>query len=125
MCNNPREDTHNLSPCQHEEADTRLLLHAKDATIQGHNKVIVRTVDTDVVVLVLGMIQQLDLDELWVAFGAGKHLRYISVHAISEALGSERCRALPAFHAFTGCDQTSAFTGKGTKTGNHGKYWTM
>jgi hypothetical protein len=85
LCNNPREYTHNLLSCQHEEADTRLLMHAKDAANQGHNKVIVCTMDTDVVVLALGMIQQLYLDELWVAFGAGKNLIYISVHGISEA----------------------------------------
>ena len=32
---------------------------------------------------------------------------------IAASLGSERCEALPAFHALTGCDTTSRFGGKG------------
>ena len=33
----------NLSPCLHEEADTRLLLHAADAVKKGHRKLCVHT----------------------------------------------------------------------------------
>ena len=39
--------------------------------------------------------------------------RYINLSAISEALGQLVCDALPGFHAFTGCDYTSAFVRKG------------
>ena len=46
-------DLQNLAPCSHEEADTRLLLHARDAALKGYRKLIVRTVDTDVVVLAI------------------------------------------------------------------------
>ena len=40
-----------LSPCTHEEADTRMFLHAADAVQQGDRKILLRTVDTDVLLL--------------------------------------------------------------------------
>ena len=49
--NNDRTDAADLSPCMHEEADTTLLLHTADAARRGYTKVIVRTVDMDVVVI--------------------------------------------------------------------------
>jgi len=36
LLNSPREDISRLSPCAHEEADTRLLLHAADAAANGY-----------------------------------------------------------------------------------------
>ena len=38
-------------PCSQEEADTRMLLHVKDAMNCGFKSVMVRTVGTDVAVL--------------------------------------------------------------------------
>ena len=61
-------------------------------------------------------MKQMDGTELWIAFGVGKGFRYLSAHSVSHALGKEKSRSLPMFHAFTGCDQTSFFTGKGKKT---------
>ena len=40
-----------ISPCLQEEADTCLFLHAQDAHQKGHERIAIRTVDTDVVVL--------------------------------------------------------------------------
>ena len=34
---------------------------------------------------------------------------------MAEKLGPEMCEALPGLHAFTGCDSTSAFSGKGKR----------
>ena len=42
--------------------------------------------------------------------------RYIPVHDVTERLGPSVAKALPAFHALTGCDTTSAFFGKGKKS---------
>lgn len=39
-------DLHNLTPCNHEKADTRILLHVKHAAASGHHKIAIRTVDT-------------------------------------------------------------------------------
>ena len=75
-----------------------------------------RTVDTDVLVLAVSTVVFLEDTEIWVAFGTGKHLRYIPAHDIAKELGSEKARALPMFHAFTGCDTVSSFAGRGKKT---------
>jgi hypothetical protein len=51
-------------------------------------------------------------DHLWMTFGKGKDLRWIPIHDIVRSLGP-RSKAVPFFHAFTGCDTVSAFVGKG------------
>ena len=107
--NNDRTDAADLSPCTHEEADTRLLLHAADAARRGYTKVMVRTVDTEVVVIAVAKFQYLSLSELWIEFGVGKHLKYLPAHDISCSTGEEKSQALLALHAFIGCDQTSSF----------------
>ena len=53
-----------ICPSNHEEADTRMILHAANASENGMRKVILRTVDTDVVVIALGMFSSLNLTEL-------------------------------------------------------------
>ena len=58
QCTSPRE-TASLSPCTHEEADTRMLLHAADAVQQGDRKILLRTVDTDVLVLAVSVFHDL------------------------------------------------------------------
>ena len=45
----------------------------------------------------------------------GKNFQYLSVNAIHESLGESKARALPMFHAFSGCDTTSSFQGRGKK----------
>ena len=47
----------NLAPCTQKEADTRLLLHAADCVKQEHSIIIIRTSDTDVVVLAISLSQ--------------------------------------------------------------------
>ena len=44
-------NTVNLAPFTHEEEDTRMVLHAAEAVQEGHRKIVLRTVDTDVLVL--------------------------------------------------------------------------
>jgi len=105
-----------LSRCTHEEADTRLLLHASECGKNGMRKLMIRTVDTDVVVLAIVYFSQMSISELWIAFGNGKQFRYIPVHEIVNTLGEDKSKVLHVFHAFTGCDQTSAFQGRGKNT---------
>ena len=42
LCILARNDTANLAPCTHEEADTRMILHATDAVQEGHGKIVLR-----------------------------------------------------------------------------------
>jgi len=77
-------------------------------------------VDTDIVVVLTGMFHDLshinsDVD-LWVAYGVGKNYTHYSINAICARLGEPKSRSLPMFHAFSGCDTTSAFRGKGKKS---------
>lgn len=110
------DDKSQVEPCTHEEADTRVVLHVLDAAYQGHRNIMVRTVDTDIVVLILSKIHSIPINEVWISFGVGKHHRYISSHDIAAVLGPSKASALAMFHAFTGCDNTSFFAGKGKQT---------
>ena len=104
-----------LELCSHEEADTRILLHAAHVVGEGHQSLLFRTVDTDVVVLAVAKVQHLDVMGLWIAFGAGKNFRYISACTIASKLGLEKASALPFFHALTGCYTSSSFAGRGKR----------
>ena len=53
LCSRVHQDISALAPCSHEEADTRMFLLAKDAAEKGHRRIMLRTVDTDVVVVVV------------------------------------------------------------------------
>ncbi|KAJ8419194.1 hypothetical protein AAFF_G00006930 [Aldrovandia affinis] len=107
-----------VAPCSHEEADTRIFLHARHATEAGSKVIMVKASDTDVVVIavsVLQALQELGLQQLWVAFGQGQHLRWVPVHDLCCTL-AEKSKGMLFFHAFTGCDVISAFRGKGKKS---------
>ena len=45
-----------------------------------------------------------------------ERLRFIPIHRLHSSLGQPLCKALPAFHALTGCDSTSALQGIGKTT---------
>jgi hypothetical protein len=109
-------DLTTLQPCNHSEADTRILLHLAHAVQQGHTTAYVRTVDSDVVVLTVRFFDTLGLSELWVGFGTGKKYCDIPVHVLHSNLGPSKSLALPLFHSLTGCDTTSQFLGCGKKT---------
>ena len=93
-----------LSPCTHEEADTRMLLHAADGAKQGCKRILVRTVDTDVVVLAVSTANKLTCEQLIVLFGTGKTFCNLDATHMARKSGNDKCNALPAFHALTGCD---------------------
>ena len=99
LCSRVHQDA--LAPCSHEEADTRMFLHAKDAAEKDHRQIMLRTVDSDVVVLAVSTVVSMENTQLWIAFGTGKHLRYILAHEIATSLGADKPQALPMFHAFT------------------------
>ena len=91
--------------------------------MHGHHKIMILTVDTDVVLLAVSTAYALLAgDELWLAFGIGNSFRYVASHEIATGLGPEKARALPMFHALTGCDNVSSFAGHGKKTGAPGIY---
>ena len=56
-------NTETLFPSNHEEADTRIFLHAKHAADKGHRLVSIRTVDTDVVVIAIYVFRKLQITD--------------------------------------------------------------
>ena len=48
-----------MQRCDHEEADTRIAVHVLHALSKGHNQVLIRTLDTDVVVVMIGLFNEL------------------------------------------------------------------
>jgi len=104
-----------LSLCSdHEEADTRLLLHTKHAATT-HPRIVIQSPDTDVVVLSVAHFQDLPCHELWIKTGTRDKQRFIPIHSIHLSLGSTLAKSLLPFHALTGCDSTSSFSGIGKK----------
>jgi len=106
-----------LAPCNHEEADSRIMLHATHAAHNSHKKIFIRTVDTDFVVLAVALAHTLNEEtEVWLSFGTGKTFHFLAAHEIARALGPEKAQALPMFHALTGCNTVSCFAGHGKRT---------
>ena len=67
-----------MAPCNHDEADSRLFLHARHAVAKGHTSLIIKASDTDILVIAISIFQILNhigLEKLWVAFGQGATLR--------------------------------------------------
>ena len=77
-----------LFSSDHEEADTRMLLHAAHASQSGMEKVMIRTIDTDVVIIALSAFTSLNLSELWISFGTGNNHRQLSNRSIPKVLFS-------------------------------------
>ncbi len=84
----------------HEEADTRLILHAQHASTM-HSNVTIRSPDTDVFILLLAHKAEIG-SSLFFYTGSGNNRRLINVNEVNEQLGSCICNALIGFHAFTG-----------------------
>ena len=97
----------------HEEADTQIVLDAADATNKGYERLIIQCRDTDVLLLLLVFAEKLS-KEIWMQSGTAKKPRYIRVHDIK--LPPDILHGLLAYHAITGSDSTSQFTGIGKKT---------
>ena len=116
LCSSRRMQLSILEPCNHEETDTRLMVHVVDASFCGLQQILIRTNDTDVVVLAISIVNIIQTNELWVLYGTGKHTRYLPTHTIAATLGPDKASVLPLFHAFTGCDTVSSFGGRGKKT---------
>ena len=91
-----------------EEADSRIILHAAEAATAGYRHAIIASQDTDVLVMLIHFTQELP-DQVWMHVGTSKKRN--PVHEIRHTLSTEVKQSLPAFHAFTGCDTTSQFSG--------------
>ena len=110
-CQATHKDMGHLQSNQ-EEADTKMILHALDASANGATQLQIHSPDTDVFVLALRRYPELCEDTLFVT-GRGQHHRIIELKPIVQTLGPDKIAALPAFHALSGADNTGSFSGKG------------
>ena len=97
----------------HEEADTLLIYQAVLASQRNppDAEMVFFATDTDVLVLVIAnydlMLKNMSI------FMASAVIR---IEKLWTAIGTERAKALPAFHAFTCADSTGRFSGIGKET---------
>ena len=101
----------------HEEADTRMAFHLNFIDqFQEAKNVCIRTNDTDVLVIFLYHLTQGECDtNVWLDVGLNSNntRRFISINDLVPKIGRDVVQALPGIHAFTGCDYTASFHGKG------------
>ena len=95
-----------------KETDTRLLLHAARAARSQFVAVIIVSEDTDVLVLCLAFKSFIPSSML-IKCSSQTRVKFLDVSRMVERIGASTCKALPGFHAFTGCDTVSAFQGRG------------
>ena len=103
-----------VRPCEAEEADQRLVRHTLNLIHNGYTNILVRTIDTDVLVLLISQIGRVESNDVDIHAYLINSEIYYGIWAIIQELESNICRALPFFYALSGCDTVSSFYGKGT-----------
>ena len=111
QCQANHRDVSHLNS-QQEEADTKLILHAIDATTCGASTINIYSPDTDVFILALRRYPMLSRDTNFVT-GTGTKRRTIPLGPIYQTIGPDKAAALPGLHAFSGADNTGSFAGRG------------
>ena len=103
----------------HEEADSRLLLHVAHAASLGAQHCVVFSPDTDVFVLLVNHFSRLMMREIF--FKTGRRsinrdlTRYVPIHTVADTLSPESIRIMLSVYCLTGCDTCSSFHGIGKK----------
>lgn len=93
----------------HEEADTRLILHAVNSR---HKRVVLSAGDTDVFLLLVHHFDKIAAAECFMMAGTSKHRKYIPIHDVCSLLSMEERENILALHALSGCDTTSFLAGE-------------
>ena len=89
-----------------EQADTKIILHAVDASEKNYHRIVVYSKNTNDLLL----IYHQTAPEVWMNAGTMKKPRCIAVHAISNSMSPQLIRYLLSYHAITGSDSTSQFS---------------
>ena len=100
--------------CNHEEADTCIVLHVIHNNEYAQN-VVVLARDTDVLLLLLAHRNRIT-STVWIAAGTAKKPRFIPLSDVYSKLPEGSEKAILQFHAITGCDTTSYLFGHSKKT---------
>lgn len=104
--------------CDHEEADTRMILHANHAAVADFKHVTIRSQDTDAAVPCL--FQQRNIwAKLYLRMDKQGHERTLDISCIAEKIGQKKCDALVGLHAFTAATRQVHFMEKGKEALYH------
>lgn len=85
---------------------TRIIFHLSKAA--STSRALIKALDTDIIIILLGNIHKFPEMKVWMFDKS-----VVDCSKLATALGPDLCRALPGFHAFTGCDYMAAFFRKG------------
>ncbi len=99
----------------HEEADTRIILHTMHAFEHGYERALVRCRDTDVLILLIYFLGSIG-KQVWMIGGTAKNTKCYPIHEIAMQIPEAVLQSLIGFHALTGCDAVSSFTSYGKKS---------
>ena len=77
------------------------------------NRILIRTVDSDIIVIAVSIFQKREVSELWISYNTEAVHEYVPIHDLVSSLGPTKSLALPFFHTFTGYDTVTVFLGKG------------
>ena len=88
--------------------------HFKNAIDQFDcDDICITTVDSDIAIYSLYFQSHFPATHIFLKIGTGTKRRILDIKEMSSKIGIKCCDALPALHAFTGNDYTSAFHGVG------------
>ena len=97
-----------------EETDTRVVLYSLYAQASGYHYVQVKSPDSDIFFILLANNELMDIPVFYDTKVAGKK-RIINIESLGRNYGPKLCVAMLGLHAFTHCDSTSAFKGRGKR----------
>lgn len=96
-----------------EEADTRMVHYACQVSVEC--EILLKCNDSDILIIMLGNMHNITNKDvkIWIETGTGNNTRHINVNQLYKKLGESVSKALPAFHALTGCDYNPSFFKRG------------
>ena len=105
----PLLDTSALTHCNNEETKKYIMLYTTHTDKNGHKKILIFTVDTDVVVLTVVLACTLEEEaEVWMSFSMNKAFQFLAAHKMSGQYTLRKHRYL-MFHILTGFNTVSCF----------------
>ena len=87
--------------CDHEEADARMIVHAKHAS-NTYANVIIKSPDTDVFMIAVNTSLNIQANLFFFETGVSNLKRIISLEIVRQSIGNQWCSSLIGLHAFTG-----------------------
>ena len=107
-----------MEDCSHLEADYRVVLHIVSAILEGPKRVVVRSNDTDVLIILIQYYNHFcevaKTDNFNIILMTGKSstatgILYISIDLASKSFTPHQLRGLPLLFSMAGCDYVESF----------------